>query len=90
MPLTHWPVQSNDLPAALTALGVYETPLNGCIRAVFTRQPQGAWKYYIGQCVLAGGVGPDEAAALGDKMISQVTSKKSPHNRRHLYGRPHQ
>jgi Putative DNA-binding domain len=61
MTLTQRPIQAESLPAALAALGSYETPLNGRIRAVFTRQTLGPWTYYIGQCVLAGGAGPNSA-----------------------------
>jgi hypothetical protein len=80
MPLTHWPIQSNDLPATLTTLGMYETPINGCIRAVFTRQPQGPWTYYIGQCVLDGVVGQNAIEvypnfAFVSKAVDQGTTK---------------
>jgi len=61
MTFTQRPIQAENLPSALAALGCYEMPLNGCLRAVFTRQTLGPWTYYIGQCVLAGSVGPDFA-----------------------------
>jgi hypothetical protein len=42
----------DDLEGAAKALGIYDTPVDGCIRAVYTCQQDGIWRYCIGQCVL--------------------------------------
>lgn len=52
MTITHRHLRPEDLAGAFTALGTYETPLNGYIRVVYTRQAGGNWRFYIGQCVL--------------------------------------
>jgi hypothetical protein len=81
MSTTQRPVLPENLVEAVTTLGSYDTPLDGCIRVVFTRQPLGPWTYYIGQCVLAGGVGPDTTEvyrnfAFVSKSIHQGTIKR--------------
>jgi hypothetical protein len=48
-----------DLEGAAKALGIYETPVDGYIRAVFTRQQHDDWKYCMGQCVLGRAPGGD-------------------------------
>lgn len=53
----------DGLAGAFSGLGVYETPLNGYIRAIYTRQPLGQWTYYISQCVFAESVGHDTVEA---------------------------
>ena len=49
----------DDLENAEKALGIYGTPVDGCIRAVYTRQQHADWKYCMGQCVLGQDAGDD-------------------------------
>jgi hypothetical protein len=49
----------NDIQRALLAMHMYETPVDGYIRAVYTRQQDAPWKYCIGVCVLGQGGGDD-------------------------------
>ena len=53
----------DGLAGAFSALGIYETRLNGYLRAIYTRQPLGQWTYYISQCVFAESAGHDTVAA---------------------------
>jgi hypothetical protein len=49
----------DDLEGAAKALGIYDTVVDGCVRAVYTCQQDGIWKYCIGRCVLGQGAGGD-------------------------------
>jgi hypothetical protein len=49
----------DDLQRALLALDMFETPVDGYIRAVYTRQQDVPWKYCIGVCVLGQVAGDD-------------------------------
>jgi hypothetical protein len=49
----------DDLQRALLALDMFETPVDGYIRAVYTRQRDVPWKYCIGVCVLGQVAGDD-------------------------------
>jgi len=42
----------DGLESAAEALSIYGTPVDGYIRAVYTRQEHAEWKYCMGQCVL--------------------------------------
>jgi hypothetical protein len=81
MTITRWiNLRSEDLVAAFTGLGAYEMPLDGCIRALYTRQSQGEWKYCLGQCVLGRSEGEDRTEVYRDfafvsKAVQQVTIK---------------
>lgn len=52
MNLTQRHLQPEQVAGAFSALSVYNRPVDGYIRAVYTRQPADNWTYYIGQCVL--------------------------------------
>jgi hypothetical protein len=41
-----------DLEGSAKALGIYDTAVDGYVRAVYTSQQDGIWKYCIGKCVL--------------------------------------
>lgn len=49
----------DDLEDAAKALGIYDAAVDGCIRAVYTYQQDGIWKYCIGKCVLGQAGGGD-------------------------------
>lgn len=46
-----------DLEGAAQALDIYDTPVDACIRVIYTRQQGDDWRYCIGQCVLGSGEG---------------------------------
>ncbi len=51
--------KADDLEGAAKALGIYDAAVDGYIRAVYTCQQDGIWRYCVGQCVLGRGVGGD-------------------------------
>lgn len=51
--------QPADLEAAARALDIYETPVDACVRVIYTRQQGADWRYCLGQCVLGSNAGGD-------------------------------
>jgi hypothetical protein len=49
----------DSIEGAAKSLGIYETPIDGYIRAIYTRQQHADWKYCMGQCVLGQDAGDD-------------------------------
>lgn len=45
-------LQPEDLAGAFTALGIYERPIDGILKVIYTRQPSGPWTFYCGLCTL--------------------------------------
>jgi hypothetical protein len=71
----------DDLQRALLALDMYETPVDGYIRAVYTRQQDAPWKYCIGVCVLGQNAGDDlrevyTAFAFISQTLRGVTARR--------------
>ena len=61
MSLTRRYLRPQDLEGALTAIGNYETKLEGFIKVVFTRQTAAEWSFYMGQCALDQDAQEDQA-----------------------------
>jgi hypothetical protein len=60
MPIIRRPLsQPDSLEATAKTLGIYETPVDGYIRVVYTRPQNADWKYCMGQCVLGRDAGDD-------------------------------
>jgi schlafen family protein len=73
-------LRPEDLPGAFTALGVYERPIDGILKVVYTRQQSGPWTFYYGLCTLDQDIGSDHAEvyrnfAFISKRIHQTSVK---------------
>lgn len=51
--------QAADLEGAAKALDCYDTPVDACVRVIYTSQVGTEWKYCIGLCVFASNAGAD-------------------------------
>ncbi len=60
MTFTQRYLQPEQLAGAVGALGLTDAPMDGRMRAAYTRQTPGEWTFFMGQCVLV----PDRDADL--------------------------
>ena len=73
-------LRPEDLAGTLTALGVYERPINGILKVIHTRQPSGPWTFYCGLFTLEQDLGSDHAEvyqnfAFISKQMQQTSVK---------------
>lgn len=73
--------QPTDLEAAARALDIYETPVDACVRVIYTRQQGADGRYCLGQCVLGSNAGGDSrqdypALIFVSKVFNKVTLRR--------------
>lgn len=70
-----------DLEDSAKALGIYDTAVDGYVRAVYTSQQDDIWKYCIGKCVLGRTGGGDSrevysAITFISSALAEITFRK--------------
>lgn len=73
--------QPADLEGAAKALDYYDTPVDACVRVIYTSQAGAEWKYCIGMCVFASNVVADgrqdyPAFIFVSKTVKNVTVRQ--------------